>query len=197
MYWNQFIAFDLVGTDVSLITSTTTTITTATTTSSTTATVQQGAFSVTSLQKCEHFRLFISGYFLIEVPTTQTCDYITTSAECEAAAVYLGLPDISATPSPITSYDPQVDPPYCYIENGDLKFNGDGTNAGACGSDGGFGAAYLDKCLCKILITTTATTTTTTPTTTTATTTVGCTSSRCTCTTNNCQDCRNCNCCGR
>ena len=83
--------------------------------------------------------------------------------------MYLGLPDTSATPSPITSYDPQVDPPYCYIENGVLKFNGDGTNAGACGSDGGFGAAYLDKCLCKIIITTTATTTTTSTATTTTT----------------------------
>ena len=104
------------------------------------------------------------------MPSTYTCDYITTSAECEAAAGYLGLSDTSATPSPITSWDNQYDPPYCYIENGNLQFNGAGTNTGPCGSDNGMGAAYLDKCLCKILITTTATTTTTT---TTATTTTG------------------------
>ena len=101
---------------------------------------------------------------LVEVPNTYTCDYITTSPECEAAAIYLGLSNTSATPSPISSYDPQYDPPHCYIEDGGLKFNGDGTNAGACGSDGGFGSAYLDKCLCKCPTTTTTTTTTTTAT---------------------------------
>ena len=99
---------------------------------------------------------------LVEVPNT--CDFITTSTECEAAAQHLGLSDTSATPSPISSYDPTSDPPYCYIEDDSLKFNGDGTNTGACGSDGGFGATYLDKCLCKSHTTTTTTTTTSTTT---------------------------------
>ena len=97
---------------------------------------------------------FIPGYFLVEVPNTYTCDYITTSSECEAAATYLGLSDTSATPSPINSLDRTYDPPYCYIEDGQLKFNGDGTNGGTCGSDGGFGSSYLDKCLCRVAITT-------------------------------------------
>ena len=90
-----------------------------------------------------------SGYILVETQNTITCDYITTSSECEAAAQDLGLPDTSATPSPISQYDHTADPPYCYIEDDVLKFNGDGTNAGACGSDGGYGPRYLDKCLCK------------------------------------------------
>ena len=92
---------------------------------------------------------------MVEVPNTYTCDYITTSSECEAAAAYLGLSDTSATPSPITWLDRSKDPPYCYIEGGQLKFNGDGTNTGACGSDGGHGSSYLDKCICKVAITTT------------------------------------------
>ena len=89
------------------------------------------------------------GYILVERENTITCDYITTSSECEAAAQELGLSDISATPSPISSLDPTHDPPYCYIEDGSLKFNGDGTNTGVCGFDAGYGAVYLDKCLCK------------------------------------------------
>ena len=89
------------------------------------------------------------GYILVDKENTITCNYITTSSECEAAARELGLSDTSATPSPITSLDNWADPPYCYIEGGSLKFNGDGTNTGACGFDGGWGAVYLDKCLCK------------------------------------------------
>ena len=94
---------------------------------------------------------------MVEVPNTYTCDYITTSSECEAAARYLGLSDTSATPSQITNLDRTKDPPYCYIEGGNLKFNGDGTNSGECGADGGYGYTYLDKCLCKVPITTTTT----------------------------------------
>ena len=67
-----------------------------------------------------------------------------TLAECEAAAQYLGLNDTSAT----EVNGPSGDAPYCYFEDGQLKFNGDGTNTGDCG--GGNGISY-DKCLCKMV----------------------------------------------
>ena len=70
------------------------------------------------------------------------CDVITTSSECEAAAQYLGLSDTSARSSNAGSYDP----PYCYFEGGELRFNSAGTNTGACGAGSGQG---YDQCLCK------------------------------------------------
>ena len=82
------------------------------------------------------------------------------SSECEAAAQDLGLPDTSATPSPVTQYDSWGDPPYCYIEDGSLKFNSDGSNTGLCGDAYNNDPQYHDKCLCKSPLTTTTTTTT-------------------------------------
>ena len=98
------------------------------------------------------------------VDTPNACNFIMTSTECEAAATHLGLSDTSATPSPITSFDHTLDPPYCYIEGGSLQFNSDGANTGDCGGGSG---QYHDECLCKISPTTTTTTTTTSTTTTT------------------------------
>ena len=85
----------------------------------------------------------------MDTPNTFNCDFITTTSECEAAAQSLGLSDTSAIPSPVISSDSVGDPPYCYIENESLKFNGDGTNKGECG-DAYLGMhMYHDKCLCK------------------------------------------------
>ena len=77
------------------------------------------------------------------VEVANTCDFITTSSECEAAARYLGLSDISA----YASYNQgSLDPPYCYFEGGNLQFNSDETNTGKCGGGSG---QFHDKCLCK------------------------------------------------
>ena len=91
----------------------------------------------------------ISGYILVDTPNTVTCDFITTSSECEAAAQDLGLPDTSATPSPVRDTDSWGDPPYCYIEDDSLKFNSDGSNTGKCGDAYNNDPQYHDKCLCK------------------------------------------------
>ena len=91
----------------------------------------------------------ISGYILVDTPNTFNCDFITTSAECEAAAQSLGLSDTSAIPSPVGSSDSVNDPPYCYIENDSLKFNADGSNSGKCGETHNDNPATHDKCLCK------------------------------------------------
>ena len=66
-----------------------------------------------------------------------------SSSECEAAALYLGLSDTSASAS---SNQGNLDPPNCYFEGDRLQFNGDGTNTGDCGGGSG---AFHDKCLCK------------------------------------------------
>ena len=90
-----------------------------------------------------------AGYILVDTPNAFNCHSITTSSECEAAAQSLGLPDTSATPSPISRHDSWGDPPYCYIENGILKFNADGSNTGKCGVAYNDEQQYHDKCLCK------------------------------------------------
>lgn len=63
---------------------------------------------------------------------------ITRIRDCSAAATALGLSDANA------SADGQSgaphDPPYCYVENGLLKFNSGGSNTGRCTSK--------DLCLC-------------------------------------------------
>ena len=74
------------------------------------------------------------------VNTANTCDFITTNSECEAAAQHLGLSDTSAEDGK-NEPRPYNDPPYCYFEGGSLKFNSDATNTGACSG--------YDKCLCK------------------------------------------------
>ena len=60
---------------------------------------------------------------------------------CSAAAAYLELPDTSASSDGQHSayYSMNSDPPFCYFEGGELKFN-EGSNTGNC-SD-------TDMCLC-------------------------------------------------
>ena len=79
--------------------------------------------------------LIVSDVIIVEDPEI-TCDPITSSSECEAAAEYLGLSDIPAKPSPYQ----YIDPPYCFFESGRLLFNADGQNKGECDSE--------NKCLC-------------------------------------------------
>ena len=76
------------------------------------------------------------------------CDPIKTFEKCKAAAEHL---DLSPTKMELDDRNrvPQNDPPYCYLENNQLKFNSRGSNTGKCG------VAYLgkaenkDTCLCK------------------------------------------------
>ena len=60
---------------------------------------------------------------------------------CSAAAAYLKLPDTSASSDGQHSsyYSMNNDPPFCYYEGGELKFN-EGSNNGTC-SD-------TDMCIC-------------------------------------------------
>ena len=88
-------------------------------------------------------------YILVDTPNTFNCHPITTSSECEAAAQSLGLPDTSAVPSPLKDTDSWGDPPYCYIEDGSLKFNANGSNTGKCGEAYNGEQRFHDKCLCK------------------------------------------------
>ena len=91
--------------------------------------------------------LTISGYIVVDEPR-DACDYIKTSEECRAAAKYLKLPD-TGIPKDGTNDNPQNDPPYCYFEDNDLKFNRDGSNKGKCGAAVDGLRKYKDYCLCK------------------------------------------------
>jgi len=76
-----------------------------------------------------------------ELLTSGSCAVAITSIdECSSAAEQLGLSDTTA------SDDGQSraswDPPYCYFENSNLKFNSDGRNRGPC--------TRTDKCLCQV-----------------------------------------------
>ena len=90
--------------------------------------------------------IWFSAYIIVEVPNS--CNFIKTLAECEAAAQYLGLNDTSA--KEVNGHD-ATDPPYCYFEGGQLKFNSNGTNTGDCGNSNiTVNPTKYDKCLCKI-----------------------------------------------
>lgn len=65
-------------------------------------------------------------------------DVITTAGECFTAGKKV-LP--SAMPPIMDNANSDVDPPYCYFESGQLKFNGSGDNTGACSEN--------DICICK------------------------------------------------
>ena len=72
--------------------------------------------------------------------TATTRSLVSSLTECSAAAASLGLPDASA------SMDNQAsgvayDPPGCYLEEGELKFN-TGANTGPC--------TFLDQCICAL-----------------------------------------------
>merc|ERR1719506_1889861 len=65
---------------------------------------------------------------------------IKTRADCSAAGAALGLSD---TPAVDDGQDGKsYDPPYCYFENGSLKFNSAGTNTGDC--------TDKDTCVCLV-----------------------------------------------
>merc|ERR1712166_1305314 len=66
------------------------------------------------------------------------CTRITNMATCSAAAAALGLSDTTASSDGQTGKN--YDPPYCYFENSQLKFNTDGSNTGNCKNQ--------DKCSC-------------------------------------------------
>ena len=54
--------------------------------------------------------------------TSGTCARITTMAECAIAATKLGMSDRTVSDDG-QSGTRTVDPPFCYVESGSLKFN--------------------------------------------------------------------------
>ena len=89
----------------------------------------------------------VSDYILVDKPGI-ACDFIKSASECKAAAQKLQLSDTRVTLDD-NNDDPKHDPPYCYMEDGVLKFNGDGSNYGPCGNAAYGMAKYGDRCLCK------------------------------------------------
>ena len=70
---------------------------------------------------------------------TGSCAWnITSPAECSEQAQLMGFHDVTATDDGQTSVS--FDPPWCYYEDGSLKFNA-GSNTGIC--------TLGDICLCK------------------------------------------------
>ena len=78
------------------------------------------------------------GYHLWSNGQCKSGHEIKSLSECSAAAKYLGLNDQSAS-SDNQPYGVSYDPPFCYYEGGQLRFNG-GRNYGPCTSS--------DTCLC-------------------------------------------------
>jgi len=72
------------------------------------------------------------------ITSDETCDNILTADECQNAANHLGLGDGSVVDDNQTGAS--WDPPFCYYEWGQVKFNNGGTNTGGCTS--------VDMCLC-------------------------------------------------
>ena len=75
-----------------------------------------------------------------------SCDYISSASGCECAANQLGMSNDDTCSSLWAWVDNDEngvsdDPPFCYFEEGSLKFNKLGTNTGPCTAD--------DKCLCR------------------------------------------------
>ena len=98
-----------------------------------------------------------SGYRAVDQPKSDvTCDRVTNINDCTKAgrqvAGGLGLEASVTAVSDADSGHPPSDPPYCYVENGKLNFNGDGRNEGPCGPQPGRkilkGSPYYDYCLC-------------------------------------------------
>ena len=84
-----------------------------------------------------HFTFWISAYIVVDV-SSETCDAITTKADCEEAYKQLGLFVGAIDDNQSGSAD---DPPFCYMKWGRLKFNTDGSNTGLCDENG-------RECLC-------------------------------------------------
>ena len=80
-----------------------------------------------------------SDYCLVKsMAANITCERIRTHLDCEHAAQQLGLSDTTVEDDGQDS-GKRYDPPYCYFERDELKFN-DGMNTGICSS--------FDNCLC-------------------------------------------------
>lgn len=75
---------------------------------------------------------------IYEKVTSGTCKHIYTIEACKNAAQQFGLGDNSAVDD--GQYGVSDDPPYCYYEDGRVKFNHYGRNTGNCSS--------YDQCLC-------------------------------------------------
>ena len=67
-----------------------------------------------------------------------SCEFVKSFQKCESAAHQLGLSDVSAEDDGQSGTS--ADPPFCYFEDGSLKFNNLGTNTGPCTTN--------DLCLC-------------------------------------------------
>ena len=80
----------------------------------------------------------ITAYKIIE-DSAMSCDYVRSTSECESAANELGLADVTVEDDGQSAVT--YDPPFCYFEDGSLKFNNFGTNTGPCTTS--------DQCLCK------------------------------------------------
>lgn len=78
----------------------------------------------------------IGTFHLREFGTCPFAQVVDTLEGCNAAAQSLSLADSTAESDPPSG----ADPPWCYFENGVLKFNVDGTNTGSCSA--------TDKCIC-------------------------------------------------
>merc|ERR1712159_404185 len=89
----------------------------------------------------------VSGYQLLSNGRCPPGREVKSLSECSTAAKYLNLYDQSAS-SDNQPHGVSYDPPFCYYEGNQLKFNG-GRNTGSCDS--------YDRCLCKASATTTTT----------------------------------------
>ena len=76
--------------------------------------------------------------FTLVTSAGTTCNRIYIEDACEEAARQLGISDTSSEDDGQNGVS--HDPPFCYYEGGNLKFNHFGTNTGTCTSS--------DKCLC-------------------------------------------------
>ena len=82
--------------------------------------------------------IYITGYKTVE-DSAISCDFVRSSSECESAAQELGLSDVTVVEDGQNGVT--YDPPFCYMEDGSLKFNNLGTNTGPCSTN--------DICLCQ------------------------------------------------
>lgn len=77
-------------------------------------------------------------YWLVGIPIE--CERIMSKDECGVAGRHL-LGDQTIVPVEVNQADPSLQaPPYCYVENGDLKFNSNGLNTGTCSAN--------NRCVC-------------------------------------------------
>lgn len=84
-----------------------------------------------------------SGSYRVVTSSSIRCAPITSLSECNTAAAALGFLDTTASDDGTRRRSSGVtyDPPYCYFEENELKYNSNGNNKGAC--------SPLDQCLCK------------------------------------------------